>query len=239
MRIKDKDGNIIPPGDFIPVAERSGQIRELGIRIFEKVCIFLETHRAQELGLKYIEVNLSVIQFDSKSPADFIQAIMKEHGIRPEWINLEITETAEADVRQVLLKNMEKLTAIGITFSLDDFGTGRSNLDYFVSMPLKNVKFDHTFTQGYFNDGRTRRVVRGMAGIIHDMGMHVVSEGVETREQLEGMVELGADYIQGFCFCRPVPENEFLEFMSAVNSGVHHPVEDRVQRAVGVLSHMG
>ena len=213
VRIRDPEGNLIPPKSFIPLAERSGQIRELGIRIFEKVCIFLETGKAQALGIKYIEVNLSAVQFDHENPSAFVQAIMKEHGVKPEWINLEITETAEADVRHVLLKNMEKLSAIGIAFSLDDFGTGRSNLDYFVSMPINNVKFDRSFTQGYFSDDRVRRVVTGMTRMIHDMGMKIVSEGVETEEQIKGMLALGVDYIQGFCFSKPIPEDELLEFL--------------------------
>ena len=217
VRIRDSEGKLIPPVEFIPVAERSGQIRELGIRIFEKVCVFLESGKAQRLGIDFIEVNLSAVQFDHENPSGFVQRVMKEHGIRPEWINLEITETAEADVRHVLLKNMQSLSSAGIHFSLDDFGTGRANLDYFVSMPLSNVKLDRSFTQGYFENERIRRVVSGMVKMIHDMGMKIVSEGVETDEQLEGMLKLGVDYIQGFCFSRPVPEDRFLEFLVEKN----------------------
>ena len=222
VRIREKDGSLVPPGKFIPVAERSGQIRSLGIRIFEKVCIFLATGKAQALGLEYIEVNLSAVQFDRENPAGFVQAMMQEYGIKPEWINLEITETAEAEVQQIMLLNMNKLSEIGIAFSLDDFGTGRANLDYFVTMPLKNVKFDYSFTQGYFNDEKVRRVVSGMVQVIHDMGMQIVSEGVETDEQLNGMLELGADYIQGFCFSKPIPEKEFLEFLEKRNGLTFH-----------------
>lgn len=217
VRIRDQEGNLVPPGEFIPVAERSGQIRELGIRIFKKVCIFMATGKAQELGLETLEVNLSAVQFDYENPSGFVQKLMKTYGIRPEWINLEITETGEAEVRQALLKNMEKLSSIGIAFSLDDFGTGRANLDYFVSMPLSIVKFDHSFTQGYFVNDKIHRVVSGMAKMIHDMGMRIVSEGVETEGQLNGMLELGVDYIQGFCFSRPIPEEEFLDYLKAHN----------------------
>lgn len=219
VRIRDQEGNLVAPGTFIPVAERSGQIRELGIRIFEKVCSFLATGKAQALGLNCVEVNLSAVQFDHDNPTKFVLKTMKEYGIRPEWINLEITETAEADVRQVLLMNMERLSSQGIAFSLDDFGTGRANLDYFVSMPLNNVKFDLSFTQGYFVDEKIRRVVSAMTKMIHDMGMKIVSEGVETDEQMQGMLELGVDYIQGFCFSRPVPKDELLQFLKQHNSG--------------------
>ena len=217
VRIRDREGNLIPPGEFIPVAERSGQIRELGIKIFEKVCVFLAKGRAQKLGLETVEVNLSAVQFDHENPSGFVQRIMQTYGIKPEWINLEITETGETEVRQALHKNMDRLSSIGIDFSLDDFGTGRANLDYFVSMPLKIVKFDHSFTQGYFVDDKIHRVVSGMAKMIHDMGMKIVSEGVETEEQMKGMLELGVDYIQGFCFSRPIPEDEFIDYLKMHN----------------------
>ena len=89
------------------------------------------------------------------------------------------------ELKHLLMLNIEKLINMGITFSLDDFGTGRSNLDYFVSMPARNIKFDLSFTQGYFTNNKTKHVMKGMVNIVHDMDMRVVSEGVETREQYD------------------------------------------------------
>jgi EAL domain-containing protein (putative c-di-GMP-specific phosphodiesterase class I) len=108
---------------------------------------------------------------------------------------------------------MEKLIEMGVTFSLDDFGTGRSNLDYFVSMPARNIKFDLSFTQGYFTNTRTRQVMKGMVNIVHDMDMKVISEGVESKEQFDAMVSLGIDYIQGYYFSKPIPAPDFIEFL--------------------------
>lgn len=219
VRIRNQDGTLVPPGDFIPVAERNGQIIPLGIRVFEKVCQFLATGRAQAIGLENIEINISAAQFDLRNPHQFVTKYMQKYQIKPEWINLEITETASNDVRQNLLLNMNKLIAKGVSFSLDDFGTGRSNLDYFVTMPVQNVKFDYQFTQGYFRNEKIRHVMKGMIAIFDNLRLKVVSEGVETKEQLNTMVELGVQYIQGFYFSKPIPEEEFLSFLREKNIG--------------------
>ena len=157
-------------------------------------------------------------QFDQKNPYAFVLDNMEKYQIKPEWINLEITETASSDMRQILLLNMRKLINKGIMFSLDDFGTGRSNLDYFITMPVKNIKFDYSFTQGYFKNVKTRHVVKGMIGIIRNMGLQVISEGVETEEQLDTMIALGVHYIQGFYFSKPIPGDQFLTFLAERNN---------------------
>ncbi len=215
VRIENEDGTVVSPAEFIPIAEENGQIIVLGMRIFRKVCELLATGELQRLGIENVEVNVSAAQFDHENPAGFVAEYVDEYNLDPANINLEITETADNDLKHLLLLNMEKLIRLGVTFSLDDFGTGRSNLDYFVSMPARNVKFDLGFTQGYFTNSKIRDVMRGMVNIAHDMDMKIVSEGVETGEQYEEMVKLGVDYIQGYYFSRPVPEGELIEFLKA------------------------
>ena len=213
VRIENQDGTLVYPGDFIPIAEENGQIIALGMKIFEKVCKLLAGGELQKLGIENVEVNVSAAQFDHENPAGFVSEYIDEYNLDPANINLEITETADNDLKHLLLLNMEKLIRLGVTFSLDDFGTGRSNLDYFVSMPAKNVKFDLGFTQGYFTNSKIRDVMKGMVSIAHDMDMKIVSEGVETKEQYDEMVRLGVDHIQGYYFSRPIPEQEFIEFL--------------------------
>ena len=142
---------------------------------------------------------------------------MKKHNIKAEWINLEITETASNDLKHVLLLNMNKLISEGIEFSLDDFGTGRSNLDYFVNMPVKNIKFDYSFTQGFFTNDKIKQVMTGMTDILHNMNMHIVSEGIETKEQMDAMIDLNIEYIQGYYLSKPINEDEFIEFLKEKN----------------------
>ncbi len=213
VRIRRENGEIVSPGDFIPVAEETGQIIPLGMRVFEKVCRFLAESKVREHGLDQVEVNISAAQFDHDNPSKFVMHYMEKYGIDPKWINLEITETAAAKNRDIMLLNMNRLIEKGVSFSLDDFGTGRSNLDYFVNMPVRNIKFDYSFTRGYFDNEKTRHVLSGMADIMHKMEMSVVSEGIETEEQMKAMKEMGVEYIQGFYFSKPVPEEQFLEFL--------------------------
>ncbi len=213
VRIRREDGSIVPPGEFIPVAEETGQIIPLGIRIFEKVCEFLKKGEADRYGLKQIEANISAAQFDYDNPAKFVIQLIEEYRIDPGKLNLEITETAAARNRDIMLKNMNVLIERGITFSLDDFGTGRSNIDYFVNMPVTIIKFDYSFTHSFFENDKTKFVLTGMVDILHKLNMSVVAEGIETEEQMRVMKDMGVEYMQGYYFSRPVPEDEFITFL--------------------------
>ena len=115
--------------------------------------------------------------------------------------------------------NMTSLIDYGVRFSLDDFGTGRSNLDYFVDMPVDIIKFDNGFTWAYFKSQKARCVMESVVSMVKRMGLQIVSEGVETKEQLETMCSLGVDYIQGYYFSKPIPREEFLEFVRIKNAG--------------------
>ncbi len=217
VRIRTRDGKIVPPGEFIPVAEETGQIIPLGIRVFEKVCEFLSKGEALEAGLKQVEVNISAAQFDFDNPTKFVTEMIEKYGVEPGCINLEITETAAAKNRDIMLENMNRLIEKGIGFSLDDFGTGRSNIDYFVNMPVENIKFDYSFTQGFFENDKTKYVLSGMMDILHKLDMNIVAEGIETEEQMKVMSELGIEYIQGYYYSRPIPEDEFIAFLKEKN----------------------
>ncbi len=221
VRIRKANGEIVMPGEFIPVAEETGQILPLGVRVFEKVCQFLARGEAEKYGLEQIEVNVSAAQFDNDNPADFIMDHLEQYKIDPGLINLEITETAAGENRDIMLKNMESLIKKGVTFSLDDFGTGRSNIDYFVNMPVNNIKFDYTFTRGFFDNDKIKPVLSGMVDILHKMNMNVVAEGIETEDQMLEMTDMGVEYIQGFYYSKPVPEEEFIEFLKKNNTSDH------------------
>ncbi len=218
VRIRQEDGEIVPPGVFIPVAEETGQIIPLGFRVLEKVCGFLAKGDAQKLGLEQVGINVSAAQFDHDNPANSVMENMDRYKIDPGLINLEITETAAAENREVMLMNMDKLRRKGIEFSLDDFGTGRSNIDYFVNMPVKTIKFDYSFTRGFFDNEKIKHVLTGMVDMLHKMNMSVVVEGIETEEQMQVMKDMGVEYIQGFYYSRPVPEKEFLSFLASNNA---------------------
>jgi EAL domain-containing protein (putative c-di-GMP-specific phosphodiesterase class I) len=216
-RIRNVDGSIVQPGQFIPVAEETGLVDQLGERVFEKVCQFIQHEKIWEWGLEYIEVNLSVRQCESRTLAERYREIMEKYGVKPSMINLEVTESATIRTRNVFMQNMERLISYGVSFSLDDFGNGESNLNYIVEMPLEIVKFDRDMTRAYFEKSKGKLVMETATRMILDMGLKIVSEGVETKEQLEVMKQLGVQYIQGYYFSKPLPLNEFVKFVKEYN----------------------
>lgn len=218
VRIRREDGSIIPPGLFIPIAEETGLIVRLGERVFEKVCRFITEYTPEQYGVEYIEINLSVVQCEAKSLAKCYSDIMDKYKINPAFINLEITESASIVMRKTLLDNMRALINYGVSFSLDDFGNGQSNLNYIVDMPVHIVKFDRDMTQAYFESEKARYVLQAATDMIQGLGLKVVAEGVETAEQLRELERLGIDYIQGYYFSKPIEVERYLEFLKVKNS---------------------
>lgn len=217
VRIRGKDGGMISPGVFIPVAEKSGLIVELGERIFEKVCEFLAQNDPETLGIKYIEVNLSVVQCEREELAEQLLKTMERYHIAPELINFEITETGSLTAKGQMLDNMDKLQKEGATFSLDDFGKGESNLSYLIDMPISAVKMDYEMTKSFGVNDRAKHVVHSVVDLAHNMGLKVVAEGIETEEELSTFRKNNVDFIQGFYFSRPIPMDEYLAFVKKNN----------------------
>ena len=213
VRMRDKDGSLVPPGAFISVAEANGKILQLGEIVFEKVCRFFTKEKLEQYGLHYIEVNLSVVQCGYPGLADDYIGIMEKYQINPKYINLEITESASMAAKKTLLENMRRLMEYGVYFSLDDFGTGQSNLNYIVDMPVNIVKFDREMSQAFFQDEKAKYVMNAAMQMIHGMKLKIVSEGIETEDQYLAMEELSIDYIQGYYFSKPLPEAAFLAFL--------------------------
>lgn len=217
VRIRRHDGSLIYPNDFIPVAEETGTILALGERVFIKTCEFIASGKMQQCGVRYIEVNLSVLQCEQADLASRLHAIMEQFNVPSSAINLEITETATLNVKKNLLTNMGSLMEMGCSFSLDDFGKGESNLMYIVEMPVNIVKMDYDLTKSFFQVEKARHVVRYVVQMAHEMGLYVVSEGVETSAEVTALENVGVDFIQGFFFSKPVPMDEFLRFVEEKN----------------------
>ncbi|MBD5384696.1 MAG: EAL domain-containing protein [Ruminococcaceae bacterium] len=217
VRIRRENGELVPPGLFIEIAEHNGMILQLGELVFKKACRFISESQIQLYGIKYIEVNLSVVQCAYNELAHDYIRIMEENGVAPELINLEITESASMNARKTLLDNMERLLDYGVSFSLDDFGTGQSNLNYIMDMPVEIVKFDKGMTNAYFENGKAKYIMDAAMNMIRGLDLKIVSEGIETAEQFYTMENLGINYIQGYYFSKPLPADEFLEFIKKSN----------------------
>lgn len=217
IRIIDEEGTVIYPETFIDIAEKNGMILKLGEIVFKKVCQFIAQNHPEELGIHYIEINLSVVQCSYEHLADSFIEIMEWYHIAPSMINLEITESGSVGTTKTLLENMNKLIEYGVKFSLDDFGTGHSNLSYIVDMPVDIVKFDRSMIVSYFDNGKAKYVMDAAMHMIQGMELQIVSEGIETKEQLKTMEDLGISYIQGYYFSRPVASEAFLSFLEENN----------------------
>jgi len=216
-RLLDENGNIISPNVFIPVAEKNGSINRLDEIVFDKVCKFISNNDMDALGLEYIECNLSVVQLSDFELADKYLEIIKRNKINPKHINLEITETAGIEQINSLMDNLNNLKKNDISLSLDDYGTGYSNLNYVVTMPVEIIKFDKKMTDEYFAGSKAKFVMDYSIRMFKAMDLKIVSEGVETKNQFDALAKLGVDYIQGFYFSKPLPIDEFVKFINEKN----------------------
>ena len=172
----------------------------------------------EALGLRYVEVNLSVVQCEQADLAQRLIRIAQRFEVDPSMVNLEITETASISARKQLLGNMEQLIDYGFSFSLDDFGKGESNLMYVVEMPVTIVKLDYDITKAFFNTPKACQVVRAVVGMAHEMGLHLVSEGIETEQEAVAIRAEGIDYIQGYFYSKPLPAADFVSFLRSNNA---------------------
>lgn len=217
VRIRLKDGSYLLPNEFIPIVELTGRIVPLSDSIYRKALSFIKSYHVERIGVNHIELNLSVKQGESPVFTTRFLEMLEEYQIDPGMINLEITETSSLRSKENLYNNMKRLEEHGLSFSLDDFGSGSSNLTYIVDMPVNVVKLDKYLSDEYFNNTKAQAIVTAVIDMAHTMGIKIIAEGIETIEEFRTMKELGVDYIQGFYFSRPLPEHEFLKFMQEKN----------------------
>ena len=206
-RIKDPMGKIISPSIFIPLAEKSGQIVELGEQVFEKVCRFINENDIDKMGLKWINVNLSPIQFMRTDIGEKLLSIMKKYNVSPEKIHFEITEEIMVE-EAILNKQIELLQNRGLYFVLDDYGKGYSNLYRVKKCPFINIKLDMSLVWEYMREPDL--MLPSMINTFKSMGFSITAEGIEDEKMDEEMSKAGCDYLQGFYFCKPITMDEFV-----------------------------
>ncbi len=217
LRLKDPQLGFISPAVFMPVAERNGTVIAIDSFVLDCVCEMLAKENAANLGLKYVEVNLSVVDCIQTNLADKVIKTLEKHNISPDQINLEITETFAEEISSVMDENIKKLIDYGISFSMDDFGTGYSNLSRISSLPVEIFKLDKSIVQSAFESETAYMVMLNLVKIIKSLGKEIVAEGVETEEQAKQIIRLGCDHVQGFFYARPMPKDRFLEFLEKHN----------------------
>ena len=212
LRLKDETLGYVPPSIFIPAAEKSGAILQIGEFVIRDVCRFLSESDAFDRGIKFVEVNLSVMQCTQKDMARKIKEILDEYKIDPERINFEITETASDYLADAVIKTMSDISENGNSFSLDDYGSGYSNLGRIMNFPYKIIKLDKCLIDGLVDD-RRKNIMKETISLLKSLGAEIVVEGVEDKEKAEWFIEMECEYIQGYYYAKPMPEDNFLAFL--------------------------
>lgn len=205
VRWKHPTRGMISPGEFIPLAEQTGQIIPLGLWVLKQACIEIADFNAQrERGLR-VAVNISSLQFIRDGFLDDVHRVLAETGLPPKLLELEVTESVFLNGTEPVIELMETLKTLGIRVALDDFGTGFSSLSYLRDLPTHKVKLDRSFVEKTTTDHRIAAIVQGVITMAHHMDMIVVAEGIETREQQDDLARRHCDILQGYLFARPMP----------------------------------
>lgn len=194
----------VSPARFIPIAEESGQIQALGDLVLEKCCRQLAQWHQAGLVMPSVSVNLSVRQLEQADFPQRVHALLQKHGLRPEWLELEITESvimASDDA----ISTLTELHQLGVRLSIDDFGTGYSSLSYLGQLPVQTLKIDRSFVMGIGQGQDAEALVRGIQSLADNLNLESVAEGVETAAQSDFLIAIGCTAIQGFLYDKPQP----------------------------------
>jgi len=205
MRWHPAGGSPIPPSEFIPAAENSGLIVQLGDWAIEQACRQLAAWRQQRRPEVSVAVNLSARQFSAGELPDMVRRALERNAVPPGCLILEITESLLMERGGEARRVLEQLRQLGVGLAIDDFGTGYSSLAYLRHLPVNVLKIDRAFVDSLDRAYTDRSLIEVILSVARIFGLTVVAEGVETRTQLEALRELGCDRFQGFLFGRPQP----------------------------------
>ena len=211
LRWRTADGKFVSPAVFIPLAEYSGLIIEIGDWVINQACMQLKTLEENFSELS-ISVNVSIPQFRQDNFVDSIISTITQHGIKPSKLELEITENILMDEPQIIIDALTKLKSQGISIALDDFGTGFSSLSYLQKLPLDRLKVDRAFVTDINQEGQSV-IAETIINLGKKMQLKVIAEGIEEIEQQERLIELGCDEVQGFYYAKPMPAEDFINFL--------------------------
>jgi diguanylate cyclase (GGDEF)-like protein len=204
---------IVPPVQFIPIAEEFGYVEHIGEWIFREACAQLKAWQAEGLALKRVAINVAARQFRTDRLVSVVRDCTSAAAVPPERLEVEITEGVLVDPRGNAERVLRKLAEMGVEVSLDDFGTGFSSMAYLKRFPVHKIKIDRAFTEGLGRDKDSHAIVASIIAMSHALGKIVVAEGVETAEQLAILRKLRCDQAQGYHLSYPLPASQFAEFM--------------------------
>jgi predicted signal transduction protein with EAL and GGDEF domain len=206
----------VPPDEFIPLAEDTGLIVEIGKWVLRQACAEAKTWPS---GLR-VAVNVSPVQFRDKTLVSAVVSALAASGLRPDQLELEITETVLMHNNDSTMATLHQLQGLGVRISMDDFGTGYSSLSYLRSFPFDKIKIDQSFVRDLTEKPDSIAIIRAVAGLGHSFGMTTTAEGVETQEQLDQMRAEGCTDVQGYFYSRPVPASAIAQLLAGFRKRV-------------------
>jgi diguanylate cyclase (GGDEF)-like protein len=222
VRWESPSRGLVPPNEFIALSEEIGLIDELGRFVLHTACAEAATWPAHLT----IAVNLSPVQFRSRRIVDVVRDVLKETGLAPHRLELEITESVMISETSLALAILNEMKGLGVKISLDDFGTGYSSLSYIRHFPLDKIKIDQCFIRDLGDSGDSLAIIRAVAGMCTSIGIVSTAEGVETQAQLDILRAENCDTIQGYLFSRPVPAEQARALIAQDKARYCDPTQD-------------
>ena len=213
LRMSDSELGKLYPDEFIPIAEYTGLIDDIDDFVLREVCTFIRSGKPKELGMECINVNLSVVQCMRQGFAKHIIDIVETEEVDKSFINFEITESVSATDYKLFSSVVKELKDAGFMFSMDDYGTGYSNINAIFSLNLDVIKIDKSILWNAEKNEAGEIVLENTVRMMKQMNKKILVEGVETEKQIEILKKMGVDYLQGFYFSKPIPKNELIEFL--------------------------
>ena len=211
VRWRRSNGEIVSPAEFIPLAEETGLINDIGDWVLQEACRQNASWQSRGLHPIRIAVNISACQMQQSGFPESVERALEATGLDARWLELELTETALMKDLEGARRTMEKLKQVGVEFSIDDFGTGYSSLGYLHRFAFDCLKMDKSFVAGLTIDEKSASVAKGLISLAHNLNLRVTAEGVESHDQLEFLRAHGCDQVQGYLFSRPIAANELAE----------------------------
>jgi EAL domain-containing protein (putative c-di-GMP-specific phosphodiesterase class I) len=214
---------LVPPAEFIPLAEETGLIIPIGRWVLAEAC--RQNHAWQNLGLPRlpVAVNISAIQLRQDDLVDTVAQALRDASLAPEYLELEITESVVMENAAEAIGKLERLSTMGVRLSIDDFGTGYSSLSYLKSFPVHTLKVDRAFIQDLAENSDSALLVGAIIAMAHGLKRTVIAEGVETEVQLRALRSLNADQYQGYYFSKPLPAREFASLLASLGQSAPVP----------------
>ena len=213
VRWQDPERGLVPPGEFIPVAEETSLIGEIGHYVMKKTCE--QSMIWQQNGLRPIKisVNVTASQFHDRQILNKVKAILTETGLQAKYLELEITESTLVGDMDRVIEKLHAFRELGLHISIDDFGTGYSSLSYLSHFPITTLKIDRAFVMDMESNDKTAEITNAIIALSHGLALEVVAEGAEIHKHVDMLREKGCDLVQGFYFSKPLPADEFAKIL--------------------------